>query len=147
MPFQNFSITQVTNSSRAVVTAISPDGKYVLTVMDDNGLTSLWLRNVATASDTQVIPPSATIRDVAFSPDGNYIYFRKAENAMATDFNIYRAPVLGGTPRTAIHDVDSALTFSPDGRRMAYIRANDPETGKYRLLSANLDKTCCTLRL
>ena len=138
-PFQNFAITQVTNSSRALVTAISPDGKYVLTVIDDKGLNSLWLRNVATGSDTQVVPPSAAIANVAFSPDGNYIFFRKAENAIASDFNIYRAPVLGGTPKSVVHDVDSAFAFSPDGRRMAYIRANNPETGKYRLLHANLD--------
>jgi serine/threonine protein kinase/Tol biopolymer transport system component len=138
-PFQNFAITQVTNSNRAVVTAISLDGKYVLTVMDDKGLNSLWLRNVATGSDTQVLPPSAAIPNVAFSPDGNYIFFRKAENAIASDFNIYRAPVLGGTPKVAVKDVDSAFAFSPDGRRMAYIRGNNPETGKYRLLEANLD--------
>jgi eukaryotic-like serine/threonine-protein kinase len=138
-PFQNFAITQVTNSSRAIVTAISPDGKYVLTVMDDKGLNSLWLRNVATGSDTQVVPPSATIANVAFSPDGNYIFFRKAENAIASDFNVYRAPVLGGTPKAVVQDVDSAFTFSPDGGRMAFIRANNPETGKYRLLEANLD--------
>ena len=139
MPFQNFAITQVTNSSRAVVTALSPDGKYVLTVMDERGLNSLWLRNIATGSDTQVVPPSATMPNVAFSPDGNYIFFRKAENAIASDFNLYRAPVLGGTPKAVVHDVDSAFTFSPDGRRMAYIRGNNPETGKYRLLEANLD--------
>src|SRR4029077_9425407 len=138
-PFQNFAITQVTNSSRALVTAISPDGKYVLTVMDERGLNSLWLRNIATGSDTQVVPPSATMPNVAFSPDGNYIFFRKAENAIASDFNIYRAPVLGGTPKAVVHDVDSAFAFSPDGRRMAYIRGNNPETGKYRLLEANLD--------
>jgi serine/threonine protein kinase len=139
VPFQNFTITQVTNSNRAIVAAISPDGKYVLTVMNDQGLNSLWLRNVATGSDTQVVPPSASIRNVAFSPDGNYIYFRKAENAIASDFNIYRTPVLGGTPKAVVHDVDTQFTFSPDGRRMAYQRANNPETGKYRLLSANLD--------
>jgi len=138
-PFQNFGISQVTNSSKAVVTAISADGKYLLTVMDDKGLNSLWLRNVATASDTQIVPPSATIPSVAFSPDGNYVYFRKAENAINSDFNIYRTPVLGGTPQVVAHDVDSAVTFSPDGSRMAYFRANDPETGKYRLLSAKLD--------
>jgi serine/threonine protein kinase len=138
-PFQNFAITQITNTSRAIVTALSPDGKYVLTVIDEKGLNSLWLRNVATGSDTQVVPPSATIANVAFSPDGNYIYFRKAENAIASDFNVYRAPVLGGTPKAVVHDLDSALTFSPDGRRMAYIRGNNPETGKYRLLDANLD--------
>jgi serine/threonine protein kinase len=138
-PFQNFAITQITNSSQAILTAISPDGKYVLTVMDEKGLNSLWLRNVATGSDTQVLPPSAAIGNVAFSPDGNYIFFRKAENAIASDFNVYRAPVLGGTPKSVVHDVDSAFTFSPDGRRMAYIRGNNPEPGKYRLLDANLD--------
>jgi len=139
VPFQNFAITQVTNSNRAIVAAISPDAKYVLTVMNDKGLNSLWLRNVATGSDTQVVPPSSAIPNVAFSPDGNYIYFRKAENAIASDFNIYRTPVLGGTPKTVVHDVDSAFTFSPDGQRMAYLRANNPEPGKYRVLSANLD--------
>jgi serine/threonine protein kinase len=141
IPFQNFNITQVTNSNKAVVTAISPDGKYVLTVMNDNGLNSLWLRNVPTGSDTQIVSASATIRSVSFSPDGNYVYFRKAENGINTDFNLYRTPVLGGTPQAVVHDVDSSITFSPDGRRMAYIRANDPEAGKYRLLSANLDGT------
>jgi serine/threonine protein kinase len=138
-PFQNFGISQVTNSSRAVVAAISPDAKYVLTVMNEKGLNSLWLRNVATGSDTQVVPPSANIPNVAFSPDGNYIYYRKAQNAIASVFNIYRAPVLGGTPKTVAQDVDTAFTFSPDGLRMAYLRANDPEVGKYRLLSANVD--------
>ena len=141
-PFQNFSITQATNSNKAVGTAISPDGKYVLTVMNDNGLNSLWLRNVPTGSDTQVVLPSAaTIRSVSFSPDGNYVYFRQAENGLNTDFNLLRAPILGGTPQVVVRDVDSSISFSPDGRRMAYIRGNDPEAGKYRLLSANLDGT------
>src|ERR1700692_3457207 len=138
-PFQNFSISQVTNSSKAVVTAISSDGKYLLTVMDDKGLNSVCLRNIVTASDTQIVPPSATIPNVAFFPDGNYVYFRKAENAINSDFNIYRTPILGGTPQVVAQDVDSAVAFSPDGGRMAYFRGNDPETGKYRLLSAKLD--------
>ena len=138
-PFQTFSIAQVTNSNKAVVTAISADGKYLLTVMDDKGLNSLWLRNVATGSDTQIVPPSLTIPNVAFSPDGNYVYFRRAENAINSDFSIYRTPVLGGTPTKVVNDVDSTVTFSPDGARMAYFRANDPETGKLRLLSAKLD--------
>jgi hypothetical protein len=31
--------------------AMSPDGKYVPSVIDDNGAESLWLRNVATGTD------------------------------------------------------------------------------------------------
>jgi serine/threonine protein kinase len=139
-PFQNFNITQVTNTGKADQAAVSPDGRYILNVQNDNGRQSLWLRNVPTSSDTQVIPAAADFyRDLAFSPDGNYIYFRKAANLQGTQFDVYRAPVLGGTPRAIVRDVDSDLAFSPDGRRIAYVRANDPEPGKYRLLTANAD--------
>jgi eukaryotic-like serine/threonine-protein kinase len=139
-PFQNFTITQATNTGKARLAAISPDGKYVLNVQVDAGQQSLWLRNVATGSDTQVIPPSSAIfRDLSFSPDGNYVYFEEASNATGTSYDEYRAPVLGGSPQRIQRDVDSDLTFSPDGRRMAYLRSNDPEVGKYRLLTANPD--------
>ena len=79
MPFQNFTITQITNSGTSVATAISPDGKYLLSAVDDNGRQSLWLRNIPTNSDTQVIAPAdASYRNLTFSSDGNYIYFLKA---------------------------------------------------------------------
>jgi Tol biopolymer transport system component/predicted Ser/Thr protein kinase len=139
MPFQNFRVTQITNSGKAARAAISPDGRYVISVMKEGGLESLWLRNVPTGSDTQVIPPSAShYESLAFSPDGNYVYFRKARNAVQTYFDLFRSPVLGGTPQKLVNDVDSNVVFSPDGRT-AYARANDPEIGKYRLLTASVD--------
>ena len=145
-PFQNFTITQVTNTGRARQAAISPDGKYILNVQSENGRQSLWLRNVPTGSDTQVIPPATGIyRHLAFSPDGNYIYFEKGVNSQGNEFNLYRAPVLGGTPTPIVHDIDTDIGFSPDAKRIAYLRANDPEVGKYRILSANLDGSDETL--
>src|SRR5271154_1908805 len=140
LPFQNFSITQVTNTGTAVAAAISPDGKYILNVQDDNGLQSLWLRNVPTGSDTQILAPAAAIyAGLAFSPDGNYVYFKKAGIGTQSEWDLYRTPVLGGSPQIIVRDVDTGITFSPDGHRIAYARGNDPEVGKYRLLSANLD--------
>src|SRR6201997_3068835 len=53
--FQTFTITQVTTSGKAALTAISPDARYILTVMNDKGLQSLWLRNVPTGSGSHVI--------------------------------------------------------------------------------------------
>ncbi|MGA2420159.1 MAG: protein kinase, partial [Candidatus Acidiferrum sp.] len=139
-PFQNFTITQVTSTGTAGLAAISPDGKYVLNVQDDNGLESLWLRNVPTGSDTQIVAPAAAnYAGLAFSPDGNYVYFKKAGIGTQSEWDLHRTPVLGGTPQKIVNDVDSNITFSPDGRRMAYARGNDPEVGKYRLLTANLD--------
>src|SRR5439155_11796735 len=140
LAFENFTVTQVTNTGKAELAAISPDGRYIFNVENDSGMESLWLRNVPTGSDTQTIPPGPEVyRSLTFSPDGNYIYFRKAINKMETGFDLYRAPVLGGTPQVVTHDVDVGITFSPDGRHIAYARANDPEVNKYRLLSANLD--------
>ncbi len=140
IPFQNFTITQVTNTGRAEDAAISPDGKYVLNVQNDNGLKSLWLRNVPTGSDTQILPPAAAIyKSLAFAPDGNYVFFRKAGVNTQTEWDLYRAPVLGGTPQVVVRDIDTGITFSPDGHHMGYARGNDPEVGKYRLLMANLD--------
>jgi len=139
-PFQNFTMTQITNTGKAEDAAISPDGKYVLNVQNDNGLRSLWLRNVPTGSDAQILPPAPAIYEaLTFSPDGNYVYFRKAGLATQSEWDLYRMPVLGGAPQLLVRDVDSNITFSPDGHRIAYIRGNDPEVGKTRLLSANLD--------
>ncbi len=138
--FQNFAITQVTNSGKAALTAISPDGRYVLTVINNKGLQSLWLHNLPTSSDTQVIPPApASYKSLMFSPDGNYLYFIKAVDATDTNFDLFRAPVLGGTPQTIVRGIDSDIAFSPDGRRIAFARTNDPEPGKYRLMTSNLN--------
>ena len=148
MPFQNFSITQVTNSGETSGAAISPDGKFILSVRNTNGEQSLWLRNIPTGSDTQVIPPVATAyRGLAFSPDGNYIYFRQAADKVQDTWNLYRAPLLGGTPQVIGKDVDSNVTFSPDGKRMAFARFNDPELGKWRLLTANPDGSDAKVQL
>ncbi len=140
IPFQIFTVTQVTNSGKALFAAISPDGKYVVSVIDDKGKSSLWLRNVATGSNTQILASDpAAIRDPAFSLDANYIFYRKAADATQSSFLLFRMPVLGGTPQLLVRDVDRGPTFSIDGKRMAYIRANDPDVGKYRILSANVD--------
>jgi eukaryotic-like serine/threonine-protein kinase len=139
-PFQNYSISQITNNGRSALAAISPDGKYILSEQNDAGKSSLWLRHVPTNSDTQVIAPAdALYTDLDFSPDGNYIYFIKAEAAVASVRDLYRAPVLGGAPQLITHDIDSGAAFSSDGKRFAFMRDNDPDVGKYQLRSANAD--------
>jgi eukaryotic-like serine/threonine-protein kinase len=70
---------------------------------------------------------------VRFSPDGNYLYFVRGEMGQALHY-LYRAPVLGGTPQKLVTDVDSNISFSPDGRSLAYVVQNNPELGKFRLV-------------
>ena len=51
-------ITRLTDSGKASLAAISPDGKYVVHVITDNGKSSLWLRHVVTGSNVQILPPA-----------------------------------------------------------------------------------------
>lgn len=139
-PFQNIAITKVTDTGKAALVAISPDAKYVLNVVNDQGQQSLWLRNLPTSSNTQVIPPADVVyAGLRFSPDGNYLYFVRSEPGSAELRYLYRAPVLGGTPLKLATDVDSNVTFSPDGRQLAFMRYNNPEAGKFRVLSLPVD--------
>ena len=140
VPFQNISITKVTDTGKASQVAISPDGKYVLNGMDEAGKQSLWLRNLPTNSNTQVVAPAEVYyKHLSFSPDGNYLYFIRTEPGSEELEYLYRAPLLGGTPEKLVTDIDSNITFSPDGRRFAFFRDNNPEPGKYRLLVKPVD--------
>jgi serine/threonine protein kinase len=141
-PFENFTITQVTNNGKTIAAAISPDAKYLLSVLDDNGKQSLWLRHVPTNSDTQVIAPADAIyQNLAFSPNGDYIYFLRAVDKVGESHNLLRAPVLGGTPQVIVQNIDTRVSFAPDGQRFAFIRGMYPDAGKFELLTASADGT------
>jgi serine/threonine protein kinase/Tol biopolymer transport system component len=129
LPGEAMSIENLTNNGHVALARISPDGKYLLHVLDENGLQSLWLRHIPTGSNTQVVTPAATrYSGLTFSPDGNYIYFVRREDSEQAIASLYDAPMLGGTPRLLIKDVDSPVAFSPDGQRFAYLHQHGDST-------------------
>jgi serine/threonine protein kinase len=140
VPFANYTASKVTENGKTVLAAISPDANYMLSVLSENGRESLWLRNIPTNSDTKVMPvePQVVYASLAFSPDGNYIYFEREEGGNLSFRILYRAPVLGGTPEKLVTDIDSNISFSPDGQRFCYIVWHDPEVGKFRLIVHSL---------
>ena len=140
-PFDHFSIENLTNNGHVSLAAISPDGKYLLDVHDENGLQSLWLRHIQTGSNTQVVTPAATrYASLMFSPDASYIYFVRRDEAEHTISILYSAPVLGGTPKELVKDVDSPISFSPDAKKFVYLREHH-DTPNFDLLMANVDGT------
>jgi serine/threonine protein kinase len=139
-PFQDISVIKVTESGNAVSAAISPDGKYILSVTRSDGFASLWLRNVPTNSNTEVQPPADVYYNgLRFSPDGNYFYFVRSDPGNPELKFLYRAPLLGGTPQKLASDVDSNIALSPDGKKFAFVRLDNPEQGKYQLIVQSLE--------
>jgi serine/threonine protein kinase/Tol biopolymer transport system component len=143
LPFQNIKITKVAGTHNARVAAMSPDGNYVAYVVNHEGNESLWLRHLASDSNAQIVTSDRVqYNAVRFSPDGSYIYYSHTELASGTasqEYDLYRTPVLGGTPQLLVKDIDSPPSFSPDGRRFVFVRANDPDPGKYHILIANAE--------
>jgi Tol biopolymer transport system component/tRNA A-37 threonylcarbamoyl transferase component Bud32 len=120
---QDMQINKLTDSGKAGQVAISPDGHYIVYSLVDGEQQSLWVRNVATKSDVQVLPPDAVdFNGVTFSIDGNYIYFTRSDKSTRNFGYLYVMPVLGGAPRELVRDIDSAVSFSPDGKQLAFMR-------------------------
>ncbi len=139
LPFSSFTATPLTDFGNTVATALSPDGKFLVTILRRPGHGSLSLRNIPTGSDTIIVDAGTRVLDTpVFSPDSNYIYFRESE-ATGDVIDLLRAPLLGGTPQIISKDVDTNATISPDGTRIAFVRANDPEIDKWRLIEAAAD--------
>ncbi len=137
--FESFAVTSVTETGKASLAAVSPDANYILNVQREGGQQSLWLRNIPTKSNTQIVPPSDDrYYSVHFSPDGNSIYFMKDEKAEKAVYSLYRAPVLGGNPERIVHDIASDISFSPDRAHIVFIRKNR-NLGEGDLIVANAD--------
>lgn len=137
----NMKITRLTTNGKTENAAISPDGKTVVYVLRDGGQRSLWIRQVAINSNVQIVPPAETnFGRQTFSPDGNYVYYQAQDKANPTGA-LFQVPVLGGTPRKILANIQSAITFSPDGSRIAFLRNDNAATGEDQLIVANADGT------
>jgi hypothetical protein len=84
-------------------------------VKQDDGSRSLWLRQVGTTSDIQ-ISSQIDAGGLVFSPDGTYLYYRNFFGDLS------RMHVLGGASNLLLKGVSSSISFSPDGKRFAFLR-------------------------
>ena len=136
---QNMHPVKLTETGKAAAAAISPNGQYVVYVLRDGEMESLMVRQVATGSDVQILPPAVSVfYGLTFSPDGNYIYFVEASKENQLFSSLYKMPVLGGNPQQVVRDIDTSISFSPDGKQFAFIRGV-PDKGVFNLLAANAD--------
>lgn len=122
----NAKISRLTTSGKVTSSAVSPDGRYVAYVVRDGSGQSLWVRQTATSSAQQVVGPvvQAGLANPVFSPDGNFIYFSKFDVEKGGAMQLFALPVLGGSPQKISDFVSSNITFSPDGKQLAYFQVN-----------------------
>jgi Tol biopolymer transport system component len=125
-PFASVSLNRLTTTGTAGLAAISDDGRYVAYVVTEGSKSGLWLRQVATTSNVAIVPAAdVRFRGVTFSPDGNYVYY-SFYPAGEVYGSLWQVPVLGGSARRVLDDVDSDISFDPSGKRFAMARGIAP---------------------
>ncbi|MFN0123757.1 MAG: winged helix-turn-helix domain-containing protein [Blastocatellia bacterium] len=138
--FTQFNQRKLTASGKAFHPAVSANGKWVAYVFEDAGKHGVWVRQAETTDRIQIVPASEQdILGVTFSPDGQFVYYvvRPKNEAVAT---LHQISTIGGAARKVLSNLDTAVTFAPEGKRFAFLR-NVPETSETILLTANADGT------
>ena len=121
-------VTPLTRTGTTGTAAISPDGRYIVYSVHEAGRESLWLRQLATSSAQQIVPPAdVSYFGLTFSRDGNHLYMVRTEgNGLGRA--LHRMPALGGAVTRLLGEVDSVVTLSPDGSRIAFVRNSRDES-------------------
>jgi serine/threonine protein kinase len=136
--FTQMTITPITSTGNIHSATISADGKWLAYIQDDKNGHAVWVRQLGTGSTAQVVPGTpGEISGIVFSLDGNYLYYDKSTpgNPVST---LFKVPSLGGTPTQVLVDIDSPLSFSPDGKQFVFVRGV-PQLKSMDLLIANSD--------
>jgi eukaryotic-like serine/threonine-protein kinase len=112
------ALRYVSYSGRDSSPTLSRDGRLLAFVSERTGKPRIWVQ-VAGGRDAALTegPDSAP----RISPDGSSILFMRDEGARRS---LYRVPLVGGPPRKVIDDAGEG-DWSPDGRRIAFVRFGD----------------------
>ncbi len=121
--FSATKITRMTPELNINSTAISRDGKYLAYDLVENGKHSLWVKDISSGGASRIGPGmDYAYFDLRFAPDGRYVYYNTPKKNYPNR-TILRIPIAGGEPQEIAYDTVSPVTFSPDQRRIAFIRS------------------------
>jgi Tol biopolymer transport system component/DNA-binding winged helix-turn-helix (wHTH) protein len=138
---EELRIRKLSASGNAQVVALSPDGRFAVLALGDDANFGLWLHQVSTGSDIQVLATQKGVAvGITISPDNNYIYLVRTFGAFAGHPSLFVMPLVAGNVRKLLDNVNTAVSFSPDGRQFAFTRIVTDE-GATEIRVADADGT------
>ncbi|MEO7673489.1 MAG: winged helix-turn-helix domain-containing protein [Pyrinomonadaceae bacterium] len=137
-----FSSEQLSVDGKVRSAAISPDGKSIVYTYVTEGKESVWLRDLESSTNVQIIPPSENAYfELAISPDGRTLYFGRGQLPSPAEQqpDIYRVSIFGGVPTKVISQAEGSIGLSPDGSKISFHRCPRTEEEYCSLWIADSD--------
>jgi Tol biopolymer transport system component len=126
------NVSQVTHNGKASAgVALSSDGKLLAYILEEDvthGGYSLWLHDMTAGPDRQLTSARMEIQLPAFSPDAKSIWYLAVARPGLNNLQRWTIAgestgrAAGGDPKPAAQDVDTQVSFAPDGKSLAFIR-------------------------
>ena len=121
-------IHKTTETGKATHATLSRDGRYVAHVESDGDEFSLHVQQLGTGGTTQVVPPQPLLlASLRFSNNGEFLYFTRAPRYKGGPV-LSRIPSIGGAETAILDDVNTPISFSPDGRHFVFMRGAGTQT-------------------
>jgi len=123
-------------STHAVIT---PDGEYVAYTSESQGKQSLWLRQLKSGENIQIVPPADTAYvGMTTSHDGKSIYFVRQT---PTGSAMFRVGTFGGVPVKLVERLGGLISASPDDKLLSFVRCDYSDDDYCSLFVVNADGT------
>lgn len=130
-----FALEKLSTNGKVLHAVISRNGKIVVYTNGVDGRQSVWLREIESKNNVELIPPSdSRYGGLALSPDGNFLYFSRGPGDK-NFLDIYRISIFGGIPAKIIDYTHGLISVSPDGSSISFVR--EPQEGGWYLCVAD----------
>jgi Tol biopolymer transport system component/DNA-binding winged helix-turn-helix (wHTH) protein len=118
-----FASEKLSTNGKVFHAIVSPDGRNVVYTNMSGDKQSVWLRQLESLNNIEIIPPSDDVyAGIALSPDGNFLYFVRFPKGDAASAAMYRISIFGGVPIKIVDQPQGSIAVSPDGAKISFVR-------------------------
>ncbi len=119
-----FSSEKLSTDGRVYHAVLSPDAKTLVYTHGSLGKQSLWVRQLETSNNVEIIPPTDNFYGgLAISQDGQTVFFvRGVKPRLGRQIDIYRIPIIGGVPQKLVEATQGWISVSPDSQKISFVR-------------------------
>jgi Tol biopolymer transport system component/DNA-binding winged helix-turn-helix (wHTH) protein len=130
-------LERLTATGQSRLAAISPDGKYIAYTRDFGQKSSIWLRQLATNTNVEIVPAGGFIFGLDFTNKGESLYFVRRD----AETSLYSVALLGGVVTRIVDRLEGNFSISSNDSQIAFVRKSVRPDGQrqYSLMLVNCD--------